>query len=143
MLTGGEGAQLIIEAAKATEFNAKDFETMSASGPDTPKSLKRLRDEQENVYNESKRKIPDRIPQALVVRCIDPLRTSQRHPSNEAQILCNDIRNSEGYGDQIFATLSNEIVKSQSVTVEAKKEGSHEVLEGNRPNDLGVNYIPA
>ena len=42
-LTEEDGAQVIIEEFKATEFKAKEFEAMSESGPDTQKSLKRIK----------------------------------------------------------------------------------------------------
>ena len=77
---------------------------MIKSGTETPNTRKRER-ERENLYNGIKRGISGKIPQALIVECVKPLGDIQWKPNRKFQILCNDIRNSEGDGDQILATL--------------------------------------
>ena len=73
-----ECAQVIIGRFKAKEFKASEFEIMSESGPETPNTGTRERVERENLYNESVRKIADKTPHDLTVRCANPLRNTQR-----------------------------------------------------------------
>ena len=49
----------------------------------------------------------------------------------------NEIRSSGGDGDQILATLGNEIAKFHNDTVAIAHVGLQEVFDGNRPSDLG------
>ena len=58
-------------------------------------------------------------------------------PNCEFHILCNEIRNSEGHGDQILVTLDRDVVKFHNDTVDSANGGLQEAPDGNRPNDLG------
>ena len=129
---GGWGAPVIIG-----EFKAKGFGTVSESGPDTPKSPKRIINDKEETYRQINERVLNLPPLDLVVKRIGPLIKSQRQPDNKFRILCNDIQNIEWNGDRILPTLGTEIVKLQNATVDGANGGLKKVSECDWPNDLG------
>ena len=96
---------------------------MSESGPETPKSLKRIRNEHEE-YRQGEMGILDLAPQDLVIKRTVHLGKSQRQSNyNKFHILCYEVQNSEGNGDQIISTLGREIVLFQNDTVDVMMGG--------------------
>ena len=69
--------------------------------------------------------------------CAIPLRNARWRPNREFRNICNEIRNIEGHGDQILATLEDEIVEFQNDAVIATQGGLRDVLDGNRANGFG------
>ena len=102
---------------------------MSESGSETPKTLKRMRNEREATYRQRKKKISDLLRRHLVLKSINSLKKSRRAPCGKYHISCNDIQNDGRNGGQILSTLRNEIVKFRNDTVAVMKGGLKKVLE--------------
>ena len=89
-----------------------------------------------------KRRISDKMPRDLMVSCVGPLSRIRRQSDQKSISLCIDIRDSEGHGDLILATLEKGIVKFRKDASILTNGGFREAFDGNRANALGVFILP-